>query len=136
MSKNERQPFLDHFDSLPVKICWAVTIVTDFFISTPLFIFFILYDKYGEDPMKRSIYNYLMSQGSYTVILQTLFYAPTSAWRVYIGPLNSFFADLNVFIVNTSLIWTLLVHSEALTTRYVEIMSLSQKYSIEILCIL
>ena len=120
--QNGCQTFLDLFDSAQVKICWAFTMITDFFISTPLFIFFILFDKYGEDPMKRSLYNHLMSQTAYTVILQTLFYAPTSAWRVYIGPLNSFAADLNTFIVNTSLIWTLIGHSEALISRYAKIL--------------
>ena len=91
--------------------------VTEIFISTPLFIFFILFDKYGEDPMKRSLYNCLMGQTAYAVVCQNIFVTPTTAWRTFIGPLNSFGADFNVFISNVTLIWTLICHTEALLTR-------------------
>ena len=87
------------------------------FLSIPLFYFFILFDKYGEDSMKRSLYNYLTSQMSYPVIIQGIFYTPITAWRVYIGPLNSIAADFNILILNSTLIWCLLCQSEAVLIR-------------------
>ena len=51
--------FSDGFDSLSLKTCTLMTFFTEFFIGLPLFYFLILFDKYGVDSMKRSLYNYL-----------------------------------------------------------------------------
>ena len=109
--------FADLFSSSSVKICWALTMVTDFFVCIPLFFFFLLFDKYGEDSMKRSLYNYLTSQISYPVIIQSIVYNPMMAWRIYIGPLNSIAADFNVFILNSTVIWGLICLTEAVLVK-------------------
>ena len=46
-------------NSFSLKICWVFTLLTDYFISNVLAMLFILYDKYGEDSMKRSLCNRL-----------------------------------------------------------------------------
>ena len=89
--------FDELFDSLSLKICWAFTVVTEF----PMLIIcllFILFEKYGEDSMKRSLYNRLNSQCVYSVIISILFYTPAWTWRVYIGPLSSVAANFTSLI--------------------------------------
>ena len=89
--------FDELFDSLSLKICWAFTVVTEF----PMLIIcllFILFEKYGEDSMKRSLYNRLNSQCVYSVIISILFCTPAWTWRVYIGPLSSVAANFTSLI--------------------------------------
>ena len=89
--------FDELFDSLSLKICWAFTVVTEF----PMLItclLFILFEKYGEDSMKRSLYNRLNSQCAYSVIINILFCTPAWTWRVYIGPLSSVAANFTSLI--------------------------------------
>ena len=57
-----------------------------------------LYDKYGEDSMKRSLFNRLNSQSVYPAVVSSLVATSAWAWRIYIGPLNSIGADVTVFI--------------------------------------
>ena len=89
--------FDELFDSLSLKICWAFTVVTEcsFFI---ILLLFILFEKYGEDSMKRSLYNRLNSQCTYSVIINILFCTPAWTWRVYIGPLSSVAANFTFLI--------------------------------------
>ena len=89
--------FDELFDSLSLKICWAFTVVTEcsFLI---ILLLFILFEKYGEDSMKRSLYNRLNSQCVYSVIISILFYTPAWTWRVYIGPLSSVAANFTSLI--------------------------------------
>ena len=79
--------------------------------------FFILFDKYGNDPMKRSLYNQINGQLPYPTILSSVICTPAWTWRIYIGPLNTFMADVTIFIHNSCIIWTLLGLSEAILVR-------------------
>ena len=85
-------------NSFSLKICWVFTLLTDYFISNVLAMLFILYDKYGEDSMKRSLCNRLTSQFAYPVIISIFFATPAWTWRIYFGPISSTAADLAVFI--------------------------------------
>jgi hypothetical protein len=89
--------FDELFSSLSLKICWAFTLVTKF-PTTIIWLLFILFEKYGEDSMKRSLYNRLNSQCAYPVIISSLFCTPAWTWRVYIGPLSSVAADFTFLI--------------------------------------
>ena len=93
---------IDDFDELSnsfsLKIGFLFTILTDFFISDVLAMLFILYDKYGEDSMKRPIYNRLNSQFAYPVIISNLLSRPAWTWRTFMGPISSTAADAVVLI--------------------------------------
>ena len=93
---------IDDFDELSnsfsLKIGFLFTILTDFFISDVLAMLFILYDKYGEDSMKRPIYNRLNSQFAYPLIISNFLSRPAWTWRVYFGPISSTAADAAVLI--------------------------------------
>ena len=98
----EQITIVDDFDEISnsslLKICFAFTILTDYFISNVLATLFILYDKYGEDSMKRSMYNRLNSQFAYPVIISNLLSRPAWTWRTFIGPISSTTADAVVLI--------------------------------------
>ena len=80
--------FVDLFDSWLVKICWGLTMVSDFVVVNVLAILSILYEKHGEDSMKRSLYNQILSQVGYPVIIQNLIATPIWSWRIYFSPIN------------------------------------------------
>ena len=69
----EKTKFLDSFT---LKICWILTIVSNLLISNFLFSFLILFDKHGEDWAKRSLFNRIVSQSSYPVIVHNLIVTP------------------------------------------------------------
>ena len=98
----EQITIVDDFDEISnsslLKICFAFTILTDYFISNVLCTLFILYDKYGEDSKKRSMYNRLNSQFAYPVIISNLLSRPAWTWRTFFGPISSTAADAVVLI--------------------------------------
>ena len=98
----ERITIVDDFEeiskSFSLKICWVFTLLMDYFISNVLAMLFILYDKYGEDSMKRSLCNRLTSQIAYPLIINNILCQPAWAWRIYFGPISSTAADVAVFI--------------------------------------
>ena len=53
--------FRELINGLAPKICIGFSLTTEFLISNVLGVFFILIDKYGNDPMKRSLYNQINS---------------------------------------------------------------------------
>ena len=98
----EQITIVDDFDevsnSFSLKICFVFTTLADYFISNVLAVLFILFDKYGEDSMKRSMYNRLNSQFAYPVIISNLLSRPAWTWRTYVGPISSTAADAAVLI--------------------------------------
>ena len=109
--------FSEAFDSHFLKTCVGLTTFTELFIIIPLFYFLILFDKYGEDAMKRSLNNYLSSQIAYPGIVLIIFNRPIKVWRVFVGPLNLFVADFNLFTQNSAIIWVILCQTEGFLTK-------------------
>ena len=113
---------IDDFEEitgLAPKLCYIISLVTEFLISDVVAVLFLLFDKYGEDPMKRSLYNRINSQGAYPLIFSSLLCTPAWTWRVFIGPRKTFVADVVVFIANSCTIWILLCLTEAIVVRAV-----------------
>ena len=98
----EQITIADDFDEISnsptLQICYFLKLLTDFFISNVLSVLFILYDKYGEDSMKRSKYNRMTSQFCYPAIISNLLSRPAWTWRTFIGPISSTTADAVVLI--------------------------------------
>ena len=65
-------PFAELFDHVLLKICWILLGIAILFFSNPYYFLVILYEKHGEDRMKRSLYNQLISQASHPIILHNL----------------------------------------------------------------
>ena len=65
-------PFSELFDNVLLKICWVFLVFGILIFSNPYYFLVILYEKHGEDSMKRSLYNQLISQASYPIILHNM----------------------------------------------------------------
>ena len=81
-------PFAELFDDVSLKICWILFSIAILIFSNPYYFLVILYEKYGEDSMKRSLHNQLIGQVAYPIILHNLVGSPASIWRILKGPLN------------------------------------------------
>ena len=51
-------------------------------------ILLVEFEKYGMDPMKRSIINLISSQIHYAAVLSNIVFWPFLTWRVIIGPIQ------------------------------------------------
>ena len=69
-------PFAELFDNVVLKICWILFGIAILIFSNPYYFLVIFYEKYGEDWMKRSLYNQLIGQVSYPIILHNLVCVP------------------------------------------------------------
>ena len=69
-------PFAELFDIVSLKICWILFSIAIHMFSNPYYCLIIWYEKYGEDWMKRSLYNQLIGQVSYPIILHNLVCVP------------------------------------------------------------
>ena len=67
-----------------------------------------LYEKYGSDPMKRSLKNQLMVQLWYCMLLSNNFCTPLFTWRIIFGPLHLYISALFSFSYNFTITWGLL----------------------------
>ena len=81
-------PFAELFDNVLLKICWIFLAFGILTLTNIYYFLIILYEKHGEDSMKRSLFNQLIGQASYPIILHNLVCAPAWIWRLFIGPLN------------------------------------------------
>ena len=81
-------PFAELFDNVLLKICWIFLAFGILFLTNIYYFLIILYEKHGEDRMKRSLYNQLISQASHPIILHNLVSSAAWIWRIFIGPLN------------------------------------------------
>ena len=121
----EFNDFSEVFDNFGLRICWGFIMMTEFTFSNAFNFFFIMFDKYGEDSLKRSLNNQLISQVGYPVMLHNFIVVPAWSWRVFIGPLNVFLADLVLLTGNAIAIWISLCFLEtiivkaAMATKYV-----------------
>ena len=70
--QNNLDPFAELFDHVLLKICWILLGIAILIFTNPYYFLIILYEKHGEDWMKRSLYNQLIGQASYPIILNNL----------------------------------------------------------------
>ena len=74
--QNNLDPFADLFNHDLLKICWTLLGIAILIFSNPYYFLVILYEKHGEDSMKRSLYNQLIGQAAYPTILHNLVREP------------------------------------------------------------
>ena len=73
----------------------------------------MFYEKYGEDTMKRSINNQLISQ---LIVIHVTFYnlfcGFVFSWRFIFGPVYFFIAAFESYISNIWIVWELIILAE------------------------
>ena len=104
--------FKDIFNPIGVRIIFFSLWTLYVTLSNAFFALMILYEKYGEDIMKRSINNQLVSQVGLAMILFNCVSSTIFLLRFIFGPLNFGVAVFETWIGNIYLSWTLLVLAE------------------------
>ena len=80
--------FRSMFDSLFLKIVVGILFFLVIFFHSTLCLLVVLFEKYGYDPMKRSIANFIVSQICFAGVLSNIVFWPFLTWRVIIGPIQ------------------------------------------------
>ena len=81
-----------------VRIVHGIIFPVGLIISTIFYWGTIYYERYGGDPMKRTIQNKLISAIALSIIMRCYTTNIVIAWRFQIGPLNDNVAMVAVFI--------------------------------------
>ena len=76
------------FSSLYLKVVTGLLFFGVICFNTILSLFLAQFEKYGNDPMKRSVTNLITSQIHYIALLSNMFFVPFLTWRVIIGPIQ------------------------------------------------
>ena len=80
--------FRTMFDSLSLKIVVGILLFLVIFFHSTLCLWFLRFEKYGNDPMKRSVANLIVSQIGYVGALSNVVFLPFLTWRVIFGPIQ------------------------------------------------
>ena len=91
-SDEEIDDFKTMFESLYLKITTFILFILITFFYIPFEFIIIEFEKYGSDPMKRSVINQIATQIGYGSILSYMFFMPCLTWRIIFGPLNIYLA--------------------------------------------
>ena len=76
------------FSSIYLKIITGLLFFGAISFNTITSLFLVQFEKYGNDPMKRSVTNLIASQIHSIAILSNIFFTPFLTWRVIIGPIQ------------------------------------------------
>jgi hypothetical protein len=104
--------FKEIFNPLGIRIVYLSIWIIYATLSNAFFALVILYEKYGEDIMKRSINNRLWSQVSLAMILQNCVCSTIFLVRFMFGPLHFRVALFEVCVVNFYISWIYLALAE------------------------
>ena len=82
-----KDDFKDLFNGTTVKIFAIVISLIRFTFTNIFYILVLLFEKYGGDPMKRSLKNQLVSQFGYGMMISNTICNPLLTWRIMFGPM-------------------------------------------------
>mgnify|MGYP001367525576 CR=1 FL=1 len=104
--------FKDIFNPIGIRIIFISFWIIYVTLSNTFFALLILYEKYGEDTLKRSINNQLWSQAGLTMILHICVCSTIFMLRFMFGPLHFGVALFEVCFVNIYISWIYLALAE------------------------
>ena len=104
--------FQEIFNPFGIRIIYFSLWIIYVMLSNAFFALVILYEKYGEDIMKRSINNQLWSQVALAMILQNCVSSTIFLVRFMYGPLHFGVALFEVCVVNIYISWIYLALAE------------------------
>ena len=82
-----KDDFKDLFNGTTIKIFAIVTSLIRFTFTNIFYILVLLFEKYGGDPLKRSLKNQLVSQFGYGMMVVNTICNPLLTWRIMFGPM-------------------------------------------------
>ena len=84
------------------RIFDAIIFLLGLFIGSVFYWGMIYYEKYGGDPMKRSLQNKLVTIIMISIILDCYIFRTAVEWRIQIGTLNDEMAMVVIIVYNVS----------------------------------
>ena len=99
----------DIFESTTLKIAsiFVYLICATFFNAFSLLS--VIFEKYANDSMKRSLNNQLTSHLMFSMFLNNNVTLPIFIWRVIFGPIHQYIATIVAFLRNFYVTWNLLL---------------------------
>ena len=117
--------FREIFNPMAIIIVYFSLWIIYVTLSNAFYALLILYEKYGEDIMKRSINNQLVSQLGLAMILHNCIFSTIFLLRFIFGPLYFGIVVFEVFIANMYVSWVLLVLTEISVVKALSICKFS-----------
>ena len=74
-------------------------------LNTTYNLLLIHYERFGGDPMKRSLINQLIAQTGYAEIFINFLVAPFGIIRIVIGPINHHLVEIQQVFVHSTMNW-------------------------------
>ena len=79
--------FKDLFNSNSIKLYALILCLLQLTFTNAFNVFVSLFEKYGGDPLKRSLKNQLISQVGYGMVIKNTICNPLLTWRIMFGPI-------------------------------------------------
>ena len=98
--------FKDLFNSNSIKIYAIILCLFQFTFTNAFNIFVSLFEKYGGDPLKRSLKNQLVSQVGYGMMIRNTICNPLLTWRILFGPMPQGFIFISCPLLSSTLRYT------------------------------
>ena len=134
ISETKEEDILDDFEgifnSIGLRIIYCSFWIIFMTLSNGFFTITILFEKYGEDIMKRSIDNQLWSQVAMAMILYNCVCLTIFVARFNYGPLYFAIAAFETYIANCWMSWGLLVLAELSVVKALSIYKFSWVVSV------
>ena len=109
--------FKDFFDSLIIKVIGVLICILMLTFTNAYCGFVCMFEKYGGDPMKRSMKNQLMIQIWYNGVISNNICTPLLTWRILFGTLNPNVAIFESFWGNFFTTWFFLCLTETVVIK-------------------
>jgi hypothetical protein len=94
--------FKDLFNSNGIKIYAIILCLFQFMFTNAFNIFVSLFEKYGGDPLKRSLKNQLVSQVGYGMMIRNTICNPLLTWRIIFGPMPQGYIFISCSVLSST----------------------------------
>ena len=85
--EENKDDFKDLFNGTTIKVFAILISLIRFTFTNIFYILILLFEKYGGDPLKRSLKNQLVSQFGYGMMIANTICNPLLTWRIMFGPM-------------------------------------------------
>ena len=92
------EPFQDLIVDAPLRIYQGVVAIFSLLFGSIFYLGIVHYERYGGDPLKRSIQNRMISTTAITALMMCYIVNVAWTWRVQVGPLNE---DVALFAISS-----------------------------------
>ena len=93
------EPFQDLIVDGPLRIYQGIVTIFTILFGSIFYLGIVHYERYGGDPLKRSIQNRFISAIAITALVMCYISNGILTWRIQVGPLNE---DVAMFAISSS----------------------------------